>query len=732
MKQKIYQLLVNKHIGISYRYHKFHDGSAGVHRIASWIYLLWLNFAYSFLFFRFLGQKPETETYESRRLNIKMSESAAHRKENPLLLVDAYIDKLKDYDIISFDIFDTLIFRPFALPEDVFFIIGAAFDNIDFKNLRTWAEWDARVKCKVKNGHMEVGIKDIWENLEKETGLSVRKGMEREQDIEKKLCYANPFMLEVWKRLQSMNKKILVVSDMYLPEDFIATLLENAGYTGIQKIYLSNEYQKSKADGSLYFEVIKEWCGVDIETVRIKPGNVLSGKEGQSCVNGNGFSMVHIGDNPHSDKKMARNCGVDVLPYPNINKNALLYRPMDMSCIVGSAYRAIVSSHLYNGLYTYGMDYEYGFIYGGLFAVGYCSFIHEYYKNQRLDKLLFLSRDGDILKQAYDYLYPEDSTEYVYWSRKAAAKLMADEDKHDFFRRFLYHKVNQKYTIAGILHSMELDDLIEQLGEWEKIWIRGEKNSEKEIKKGKKRTFVDLRPEEELTDKNVHLLRQFIEAKWEQVLAVYSSQVTASGKYYAYVLDGCSRIAAVDIGWAGSGAMALSHLVERIWKLPCQVNGIIAGTNTVHNAEPDASEIFLQTGKLVAYLYSQSHNRDLLKKHDPNRNYNIFWELLLSSPTPQFSGFYEGRLTGGDSKYIEKLDITLGFGRNELGQDGMREIQRGILDFVYEYQRHFKDFPYMFHISGRDAYAPMLVAASHNERYLKALEKRFGFEKNII
>lgn len=737
MKQKIYQLLVNKHAGISYRYHKFHDGSTGLHKTASWIYLLWLNFAYYFLFCRFLGHKPEAEAYESRMLNIKMSESEFHLKKNPFLSVDTYVDKLKDYDIISFDIFDTLIFRPFALPEDLFFLLGETFDHMDFKNIRIRAEWDARVKCKAQNGHMEVGLKSIWENLEGETGISAREGMEREQETELRLCYANPFMLEVWNRLQSMNKQMIIVSDMYLPEECIATLLENAGYAGAKKIYVSNAYHKSKAEGKLYREVIKEWCNTDIEAVKIKSGNVLSCKERKLCtnagyLNANGFSMVHIGDNPHSDKEMARKYGIDVLPYPDINKNILLYRPMDMSSIVGSAYRAIVNSHLYNGLHSYGMEYEYGFIYGGLFVVGYCSFIHEYYKRQRLDKVLFLSRDGDILKQAYDFLYPEDSAEYVYWSRKAAVKLMAGEDKHDYFRRFLYHKVNQGYTVEEILHSMELDSLVCRLKAGKEIRREGKRTFGKERKKGQENTFADLRPEDKLTDKNVQKLRQFLEAEWEQVLGVYSSQMTAAEKYYTQVLTGCGRTAAVDIGWAGSGAMALSCLVEKVWELPCQVSGIVAGTNTIHSAEPDASEMFLQTGKLTAYLYSQSHNRDLLKKHDPNRDYNIFWELLLASPTPQFSGFYEGRMTGEASKFMEELDITLIFGREDYNQEGIREIQRGILDFAYEYQSHFKDFPYMFHISGRDAYAPMLAAASHRERYLKAMEKKFGIEKNIV
>ena len=48
-----------------------------------------------------------------------------------------------------------------------------------------------------------------------------------------------------------------------------------------------------------------------------------------------------------------------------------------------------------------------------------------------------------------------------------------------------------------------------------------------------------------------------------------------------------------------------------------------------------------------------------------------------------------------------------------------------------EYRERFKEFPYMFHISGRDAYAPMIVAGSHKERYLRTIEKKFNLEINV-
>lgn len=485
--------------------------------------------------------------------------------------------------------------------------------------------------------------------------------MQTEIDTEVRLCYANPVMLEVWKELIRRDKDIVVISDMYLPSAVLEEILHRNGYKGYKKLYVSCEYGKNKATGSLYKLVYEEL------------GN---------------RRIIHVGDNPHSDVKMAKKYGFAVCPYENVNHNSILYRPYDMSYMIGSAYRGIVSNRLYNGMEACSMEYEYGFIYGGLFVLGYCEFIHKYCSAHDIDTLLFLSRDGDILKQVYDYLYPEEDTKYVYWSRKAATVLMADEDRHDYFRRYIYHKVNQNYTIRDILSSMQLEFLCEELGS---------------------------RQDDELTDKNGYLLRRFIEARWDKVLASYADNNEAARAYYEDVLRDSHSAAAIDIGWAGSGAISLAHLVTDVWKIPCTITGIVAGTNTLGNSEPDASETFLQDGRLVAYLYSQRHNRDLLKKHDPNKDYNVFWELLLSSPTPQFVGF--GR--------------TLTFGRYDANQDGIRSIQRGILDFVSDYRTHFKDYPYMFNISGRDAYAPMLVAASYDEKYLKTMEKKFGLNVNV-
>ena len=81
-------------------------------------------------------------------------------------------------------------------------------------------------------------------------------------------------------------------------------------------------------------------------------------------------------------------------------------------------------------------------------------------------------------------------------------------------------------------------------------------------------------------------------------------------------------------------------------------------------------------------------------------------------------------------------DSYLRFGTYDNNIEGIACVQRGILDFVREYILRFGSpidgsYTYMYNISGRDAYAPMLLAASRNEKYLKAIAKRFELDINV-
>lgn len=718
MREWLYALLVNRKIGIAQRYHRAHDGRTGIGRFISYAYLLWLNIAYYLLLCRWLGAPLAIPIYEEKRLPLKTPENMLVRHPLPEQLAE----KLAVYDVISFDLFDTLIFRPFSEPTDLFYIVGQKFGYMDFKRIRMEAEFFARIRKYERCGSFEVNLLEIWEQLEDMTGLDKKLGIQAEMEAELSLCYANPYMQQVYRKLREAGRRIVIISDMYLSEMELDQLLKSCGYDGYEKIFVSCGEQKSKGNGKIFDHVRNMYQ-----------------KDQNDRNDRHKLTFAHVGDNRRSDGEMAKKHGFTPFLYSNVNRNTLLYRCYDMSPIIGGAYRGLVNNRIYSGLCRYSRNGEYGYIYGGLFVTGYCAFIHRYCRAHGIERILFLSRDGEILKKAYDILYPGEETVYVYWSRLAAAKISAEYMKYEYLRKMIYHKVGRKFTLADILKDMELEELTEHLGDFvpkylrdgyyqafsveidevdarKKDRIEGSRQEHRQkMIASRRKNWKPMKPEDKLTYANALQMADFICDHWETVLRLYEGQRKAAGIWYRDAVGSAGSVAAVDIGWAGSGAVSLKVLFEKEWNIPCRVTGIVAGTNTVHNAEPDMSETMLQDGSLVSYLYSASDNRDLWKKHNPAQMHNVYFELLTSSEQPSFQGFY----------LDQHGKVQLRFQKPEKNPEGIREIQEGILAFVRDYKQHFGAYPYMYHISGRDAYAPMLLAAGYGARYLKKVNEEF-------
>jgi len=583
----------------------------------------------------------------NKKIPIDRSESSLSKRESP----EALAKWLMQYDIISFDVFDTLIFRPFSKPTDLFFLLSEKLNYLDLERIRKEMEEKAREQKWKEKGHREVTLDEIWEVIERECGIDRNIGMQLEIETELEMCFANPYMLKVFHYLRGCGKKIIAVSDMYLPADVIRRIVANCGFEGIGKYFVSCEYKVSKWEGKLY-QIVSEHMGKDKK-------------------------YIHVGDSLRSDVTKAKENGWHTEYYRNVNEVGMPYRSEDMSVMTGSVYRGVVNAHIHNGLYEYTKEYELGFIYGGIFVLGYCQFIHEYVRTHDIDKILFLSRDGDILNQVYTMLYPEESgegkTEYVYWSRLAATKMGAGYYKYDYFRRFLYHKVNQGYTLLAVFTTMELEDMLEGCVEH----LNGKKIGTKYYYSGSL-----------LTGEIVDIIKEYLTKRWEEVLEHYKEQLEAGRIYYSKVLKGCKKVGAVDVGWAGSGAVVLDYIVNQIWGIKCEIIGLLAGMNTVYSSEPDMSEAQLQSGSLVSYLFSQENNRDLWKIHNPARGDNLLVEKILSSSAGSFRGF---RLKGNSFRII----------LSDPREDN-HELQKGILKFV-EILLRYKAYT----ISGRDAYMPI-------------------------
>lgn len=652
--EKLYCLLVNQNPDITLKYQKYRSRVTGSSRVKAWVYLLKLNMQY--YFFHRDSVEANNDFFEKKKLFLNGSESSLSQLERP----EDFVRKLQKYDVITFDVFDTLIFRPFSKPTDLFFLVGAKLNYQDFERIRIEVEQIRRNKAYQENGNYEITFDEIWEQMEEETGISKDTGQCAEWECEYQYCFANPYMLEVVKLLHNSGKKVAVVSDMYLGKEQQMKLLEHCGYEKFDEYFISCDFHKSKSEGSL-FDIVKNTYGKELK-------------------------YAHIGDNEYSDVKQAEKHGFCSYLYHNVNYQGMKFRAEDMSAINGSIYRGLINSYIHNGLHTYALEYEYGFIYGGLFVLGYCKWIHDYVISHEIDKILFLARDGDILSKVYNFLYPKEHipSEYVYWSRLVATKMSSNYFKYDFFRRFLFHKINQNYSIEKIFQSMDLEALLPD-------FLQSKENSHG-------LTLISI-----LDEKAAKSIKKYLLSRWGKVQESYASQKNKAKSYYSKALKDCKKVVAVDVGWAGSGAITLDYLVNQEWNLECTIIGLLAGTNTIFNQEVNSSEPMLYNGKLVSYMFSQEHNRDIWKLHNPNKGHNIVVELLLASGNKSLRSF------GGEGE-----DMVFCESEEEINS---AEVQKGIMDFVSYYVKHIKNVP---DISGRDAFAPIEVVLK-NEKWWKQL-----------
>ena len=108
------------------------------------------------------------------------AESELSRRRNAMY----FAKDLLQFDVISFDIFDTLVFRPFKKPTDLFMIVGGRLNCLDFHKIRQNAEKAARIEKFNKTGSYEITLEDIYAKVERMTGIPADIGVKTEFQTE--------------------------------------------------------------------------------------------------------------------------------------------------------------------------------------------------------------------------------------------------------------------------------------------------------------------------------------------------------------------------------------------------------------------------------------------------------------------------------------------------------------------------------------------------------------------
>ena len=326
------------------------------------------------------------------------------------------------YEYVSFDMFDTLVKRVLLNSKNVFWCVSNKY------RLRTGIYLDDFVEKRSQVEH------DLWKNTN--DGLftlneiynrlalyysedTCKKLKEIEIEVEQINIRCNDQLKGIYDNAIKKSK-VIIISDMYLPRNIIEDILCRNGLNNYIKVYVSGEDKGNKATGILFEHVIKD----------LKCKNIL-----------------HIGDNFKGDYLIPKIKGIESKyiksykhPYFN-HKSKLTLADCLITGLCDSKNIAEDSIWKWTG---------YSIL--GPFLLGYVSWIYSKAIEDKVERLVFLARDGYIVKEAFELIYGGNIpiiTDYLYVSRKSVLPIRIDESMEirDFILNFKFRRIESIKTV---------------------------------------------------------------------------------------------------------------------------------------------------------------------------------------------------------------------------------------------------------------------------------------------
>lgn len=294
------------------------------------------------------------------------------------------LDQLeKNKKLYSFDLFDTLIYRPLKRPFHVFDLVECTgvvhyrFPGFGVLGFRRWRVMAERVARKLSKKE-DISIWQIYRVLGWVV-LNPGKVLKQELALERALLKPIPENVRVVASLVDQGKQCCIVTDMYLPLWFLRKIVQEHVAHGIN-IFASSSFGVTKHSGNLY-KLVAEHYGLDFSEIQ------------------------HVGDNHHSDCIVPERLGMAVNRMP------------DRSVRDGSS--SIFEYFAPHDDFQGSTLAKLGYSLVGPACVAFAKFIKDDVERRGIDKVFFCARDTYLIKEAFDRLAPESTSCYLRLSRRA-------------------------------------------------------------------------------------------------------------------------------------------------------------------------------------------------------------------------------------------------------------------------------------------------------------------------
>lgn len=333
---------------------------------------------------------------------------------------------------VSFDIFDTLLFRNCLNPTDLFLLLNKTYTSFNkqskhnFSYIRQSAERALIKKIGVENVTLDI----IYEKIQNEYDLTSQQIdilKFKEISLEHDVTYANKEVLNLINLARQNNKKIIITTDIYLSEAVIRSMLDKHGIY-FDSLYVSSELKKRKDLGTIFDYILTK--------EELLP-----------------HQLLHLGDNKHSDFDVPLKKGIIAYHYEQHKTVDCVAKDGISRFMLGflrnKERESIEPTVLHNQKFTNIRDLGY-YVIGPMALATALNIQHSEEIQKKYSKIFFSARDGYIPLKVYEYLRAKfeigNQGVYLPCSRQA---LMIGRYKQDALEYIL--------SIAKEAHSPDYD-----------------------------------------------------------------------------------------------------------------------------------------------------------------------------------------------------------------------------------------------------------------------------------
>lgn len=447
---------------------------------------------------------------------------------------------LEACEVLSLDVFDTAIHRCVDRPTSVFGLAAAALLNErltereihhlgKFPEQRVAAEATARDRKQASAGTREVHLDEIYAVLEEQLGAEHAPLLERlrlaELEVEEHVTYADPFVLGLAREAQARRKRVVFCSDMYLGAETISALLQAAGYSGFQHVFVSSELGVSKHQGTM-FPMVREKLQVPAEKI------------------------LHIGDSAQADVEGAQLAGWNAIHRPYLQPAETGAPPLlpgaSQRANPDRVVRALVGGLQRRGELVLGEALQdpwvhLGYRVFGPLLTGHALWLAHSLQALRPEKALFLARDAFLMLELYkplaDRLGLSLPCEYVFASR---GSLLLDS--------FTDFQLDRLWSLFAGRAGRSLGTTMRNLG------LLPERHRDALQRAG-------FSSEEEPLERNDPRMFRLLCSLHASLLDVAKERRALSGEYLRGIAGQARHLAVVDVGWMGNMQSSLLRLL---------------------------------------------------------------------------------------------------------------------------------------------------------------------------